>query len=53
MELSRVEPTFTISADSKELNEDEKSEEDSDPNTYVDVVSPERDGDTSGCDFER
>ena len=44
--------TFTISTNSKDLDYDKECEEDSDPNTNVDVVSPERNGDTGSRDFE-
>ena len=45
--------TFAISTDSKVVDYTEEEEEHSDPNTNVDIVSPERDGDTGSGDFER
>ena len=45
--------TFTISTDSKDLDYDKEGEEDSNPNTNIDVVTPKRDGDTSSRNFER
>lgn len=47
-----LEPTFTISTDSKELNSDQEKQEYRNPNAYVEVCTPEFDGDTGGSKFE-
>lgn len=44
--------TFAISTDSKVVDDTEEEEEDSNPNTNVDIVSPVRDGDTGSGNFE-
>lgn len=43
--------TFTISADTEELDKYEEDEEHGDPYANIDRVVPERDGDTSGREF--
>ena len=45
--------TFAISTDSKVVDYTEEEEEHSNPDTNVDIVSPERDGDTGRGDLER
>ena len=44
--------TFAVSTDSEEVDYTEEEEEDSNPDTNVDIVSPEGDGDTGSGDFE-
>ena len=44
--------TFAVSADAKKVDYTEEEEEDGNPNTNVDIISPERDGDTGSGDFE-
>lgn len=44
--------TFAVSADSKKVDYTEEEEEDGNPNTNVDIVSPEGNGDTGSGDFE-
>lgn len=44
---------LTVTADTKYLDNHEDDEEDGDPDSHVDIFSPEFDGDGSGDEFER
>lgn len=43
---------LSVSADAKDLDDGEDDEEDSNPDTHVEVIAPELDGDTGGNEFE-
>lgn len=45
--------TFTIATDCKELHEYQEGQKHGDPDSDIDVVSPELDGDAGGGDLER
>lgn len=44
---------LTVTADTKDLDNHKDDEEDGDPDSHVDIFSPELDGDGSGDEFER
>lgn len=50
--MQRITQTFTISTDTKDLDNAEYEQEYSNPDTNVDVISPESDSDTSSSQFE-
>lgn len=47
-----MRPTFTISTDSKELDSDQEKQEYRNPNAYIDICTPELDGETGSSKFK-
>lgn len=45
--------TFTITTDTKDLDNDERGEEDGNPDTDVKIWAPVADGETGSSEFER
>jgi hypothetical protein len=50
--MQRIAPTFTVSTDTKYLDNAKYEQEYSNPDTNVDIISPKSDGDTSSGKFE-
>jgi hypothetical protein len=50
--MKRTLHTFTITADAEELNNAEQEQEYGNPDTNIDIISPESDSDTSSSEFE-